>query len=302
MTTDQPSFDDLQLSAALDGDLEPELASRIDQDAEARLRLDQLRAARDLVAAAGVTPLPEQEVDRLIATAVVATDATAPGPGAAGDPDGPTPPVVAPPSGRRPDPVPAWLVAAVVVVLVGIGLALVYTGRDDGTDVAFDTVGQSISGASDATAGADDGGSASLDAPDAAASATAESDPAEDPPATTAAGEEAGTTGTAPELVPLGAFVDADALREHLRAGFPAPDPEAPPATETDVDAAFRCLGKIDAMFGTGSEPVHVGLATLAGEATVVYELPYRADDGRDTTLVVAVGELTCIPSLSFQR
>ena len=55
-------------------------------------------------------------------------------------------------------------------------------------------------------------------------------------------------------------------------------------------------------MFGTGSEPVHVGLATLAGEATVVYELPYRTDDGRDTTLVVAVGELTCIPSLSFQR
>ena len=107
---------------------------------------------------------------------------------------------------------------------------------------------------------------------------------------------------SAPVLVPLGSFPDPDALRVHLRDGFPEATPDAAPATETDVDAAFRCLGKIDGMFNTGSEPAHVGLATVANEPTVVYELPYRTDDGRDTTLVVAVGELTCIPSLSFQR
>lgn len=300
MTTDQPSFDDVQLSAALDGHVEPEVAARLDQDPAARIRLDQLRTARDLVATAAVPPLADAEIDRLLATALEAADPAA-GDGRNAAP-GSAPPaaMVAPSRGRRPDPVPPWLVAAVVVVLVGIGLALVYTGRDDGADVAFETVGQSISGAADDRAGGDDG-SAALEAPDAAASGAAESDPAEDTPSTTLSGGEA-STATAPELVPLGSFADADALREHLRDGFPAADAGSAPATETDVDAAFRCLGKIDGMFGTASEPVHVGLATVAGEATVVYELPYRTDEGRDTTLVVAVGELTCIPSLSFQR
>ena len=314
MTTSPPPLDDLQLSDALDGDAGPDVAARLAADPAARARLDQLRAARDLVAAGEVAPLPGATVDRLVAAALDsldATDATDTDPVATGhghgddggygdgkgEGDG-THPIVAPGPSRRTGSVPPWLVAAVVLLLLGIGLTLVYTGRDDGTDVAFDTVGSSIadgSAATDAGRSTDEETAAleSGDAPDVAGTAV-------DAPSTTGA-PQAGTT-SAPVLVPLGSFPDPDALRVHLRDGFPEATPDAAPATETDVDAAFRCLGKIDGMFNTGSEPVHVGLATVADEPTVVYELPYRTDDGRDTTLVVAVGELTCIPSLSFQR
>lgn len=317
MTTSPPPLDDLQLSDALDGDAGPDVAARLAGDPAARARLDQLRAARDLVAAGEVAPLPDATVDRLVAAALdpldaptaIDTDPVATGQGDAGHGDGQgegegdseadgTVPIVAPGPSRRSGTVPPWLVAAVVLLLLGIGLTLVYTGRDDGTDVAFDTVGSSIadgSAATDAGRSTDEETAAleSGDAPDVAGTAV-------DAPSTTGA-PQAGTT-SAPVLVPLGSFPDPDALRVHLRDGFPEATPDAAPATETDVDAAFRCLGKIDGMFNTGSEPVHVGLATVADEPTVVYELPYRTDDGRDTTLVVAVGELTCIPSLSFQR
>ena len=315
MTSSPPPLDDLQLSDALDGDAGPDVTARLAADPAARARLDQLRAARDLVAAGEGAPLPGATVDRLVAAALDSLDATdatdtdpvATGQGDDGDSDSDgqgegdsegdgTHPIVAPGPSRRTGSVPPWLVAAVVLLLLGIGLTLVYTGRDADTDVAFDTVGSSIADGSAATdAGrSTDEETAALESGDAAAGT------AEDASSTT--GAPLAGTASAPVLVPLGSFPDPDALRVHLRDGFPEAAPDAAPATETDVDAAFRCLGKIDGMFNTGSEPAHVGLATVANEPTVVYELPYRTDDGRDTTLVVAVGELTCIPSLSFQR
>jgi hypothetical protein len=305
MTTTPPPFDDLQLSAALDDDVDAGVAARIEQDPEAQVRLDQLRTARDLVAAATVDPLPRATVDHLLTTALGAADTDTDTDEAGSAPTAPD--VVAPSTGRRPGPVPAWLVAAVVLVLMGVGLSLVYAGRDDDTEVAVSEVGQSGAEAADGGAGARTDGETG--APDAGSTAAAEAEaPEPDGAATEGAGTDDAPTATTlsptgvPVLVPLGSFTDADALRVHLRDGFPAPAAGSEPATETDLDAAFRCLGKIDGMFGTGSEPVQVGLATVADEPTVVYELPYRTDDGRDTTLVVAVGELTCIPSLSFQR
>jgi hypothetical protein len=273
MTTSPPPLDDLQLSDALDGDAGPDVAARLAGDPAARARLDQLRAARDLVAAGEVAPLPDATVDRLVAAALdpldaptaIDTDPVATGQGDDGQGEGEgdseadgTVPIVAPGPSRRSGTVPPWLVAAVVLLLLGIGLTLVYTGRDDGTDVAFDTVGSSIadgSAATDAGRSTDEETAAleSGDAPDVAGTAV-------DAPSTTGA-PQAGTT-SAPVLVPLGSFPDPDALRVHLRDGFPEATPDAAPATETDVDAAFRCLGKIDGMFNT----------------------------------------LTCIPSLSFQR
>jgi hypothetical protein len=308
MTTTPPPFDDLQLSAALDDDVDAEVAARIEQDPEARVRLDQLRTARDLVAAATVDPLPRATVEHLLTTALGAADADT-DTGEAG-PAPTAPAVVAPSPGRRPGSAPAWLVAAVVLVLMGVGLTLVYAGRDDDTEVAVSEVGQSVDESADGGAGArTDAETGAPDGPDTGSAAAAEAEaPEPDGAATEGAGTDDAPTATtlsptgAPVLVPLGSFTDADALRVHLRDGFPTPAAGSEPATETDLDAAFRCLGKIDGMFGTGSEPVHVGLATVAEEPTVVYELPYRTDDGRDTTLVVAVGELTCIPSLSFQR
>jgi hypothetical protein len=75
MTTSPPPLDDLQLSDALDGDAGPDVAARLAGDPAARARLDQLRAARDLVAAGEVAPLPDATVDRLVAAALDPLDA-----------------------------------------------------------------------------------------------------------------------------------------------------------------------------------------------------------------------------------
>lgn len=307
MTTTPPPFDDLDLSAVLDGDADPALAARIAADPEAQVELDRRRTARDLLAAATVPALADRTVDRLVAAALHAGEAGSPVGAEAGPDDLDHAEVMAPLTRRRSQPAPAWLVAAAVLMLMGIGLTLVYTGRDD-PELALDTVSSSnIATDTDGAAAtaADAANEEAATQPDAAVAESPAELPDPAPPDDSSASTTAAPSDRAPVLILLGAFEDADALRVHLHDGFPsAADGTGvtSTATETDVDAAFRCLGKIDTMFGTGSDPVHVGLATVADEATVVYELPYQTDGGRDTTLVVAVGELTCIPSLSFQR
>ncbi len=293
MTTDDAMNDttdslDLDLSLSLDGVASPEIEARLQSDHATLARREQMRRAIELIASPP-SPLDDQAVNSTISAALdgarrnVSADpgvvSMLPSPGSTGS--------------RR---IPPWLVAAAVLILMGVGLTLVYTGRETSTDVAFQQVGSSLEPDTALTESADADNTAEREA----AAAGAAAPDAADAVSTTSAVSSAGGT-SVPTLVPLGSFESADQLREHLRSGFPEAPPDVTNA-EHDLDAAFRCLGKIDTMFGTGSEPVHVGLATIAGDRTVVYELPYKATDGRQTTLVVAVGELSCIPALSFQR
>jgi hypothetical protein len=290
MTSTPSPLDDDLLSSVLDGDADAATVARIAADPSASSRLSQLHDAQGMLAASSVPPLGDDVITAMIDSAVQTTsehDDQEP------DRDG----VVPIPSSRT-GPVPGWLVAAVVLILMGIGLTLVYTGRDQ-AEVAFNAVGSSIGTSDDGSGDLADRGEASAVAPDAAAPAESEAAGAE---ATTTASAGSETSDDVPVLVPLGDFTDSDALRVHLRDGFPQPDESTPPSSEADLDAAFRCLGKVDAMFNTDGDPVNVGLATVAGDRTVVYELPYETDDGTATTLVLAVGELSCIPVLGFQR
>lgn len=301
MSTDHPPLDDLDLSAVLDHEADDTVADRLSQDPDAQLRLEQLRTARDAVAGASVADLPPDTVDALIAAAVAAADEQP------DHDDVPGPEVVPVPLSRRRRPVPQWAVAAVVVVLVGLGLSLVWSGRDDDSDMAFQEIGSSIA-AEDPNSVEDMNAAAEAGAD--AAAGTAEDGLAEEATATdgdaTTTAPSAGVVPGAPNLVFLGEFTDADALRVHLRDTFPTESVEMPDGFETgvgdDLTAAFRCLGKVDGLFEPLGEPTAVGLAAVAGEPTVVYELPFRTDDGRETSLVIAVDEISCVPVLSFQR
>lgn len=323
MSTDRPPLDDLDLSAVLDGEADDDVVARLQGDAAARDRLERLGRARDAIAGSVGPELSGDDVDRLISNALAAyepvgaaTAQTDPSTGhdtggrTGADGDGVVPVPITQARSRQ---VPPWAVAAVVVVLVGLGLTLVWTGRDDGgsdSDLAFQEVGSSITADEDATAlsaeatdDQSDDASASAGAAEMNPEPTTPGDGSEGAVTTTTAGSTAG--GSSPTLMNLGEFPDVDALRVHLRDAFPTegvPGPLPDTGVEDDLGAAFRCLGKVDGLFEPTGEPTGVGIALVAGEPTVVYDMPYRTDDGRDTTLVIAVNEISCIPVLTFQR
>lgn len=295
MSTDRPPLDDLDLSAYLDGEDDGEVSARLEAEPGARERLDQLRIARDAVAGADVVALSDDQVDSIVAAALaVDADNTSDG----GHPVSPVP------IGRHRGGPPMWAVAAVVMVLVGIGLTLVWSGRDSGDDdVAFTAIGASISDEDSANSSSDGGGREPSTASDMAPEASAGTDLTAGEAGISTTTAPAGA-GAAPTLVYLGEFSDADALREQLRDAFPTDGVGPLPDTgiTDDLTAAFRCLGKIDGLFTTSGEPTDVGLADVDGSFVVVYDMPYQTDEGRDTTLVIAVDEVSCTPVLTFQR
>lgn len=309
MTSDRPPLDDLDLSAVLDGDASDDVLARLAGEPGARDRLERLRAAQAALAGASVEPLPERTVDSLVATALTAGDlpAEASTESHEGSDGGSTDDaIVAPLPSRRRKPPPPWAVAAVVIALVAIGLTLVWGGLDDDgdEDLALRTADSSMT-----YEDAEGAGERESDDPAPEAETSAPSSEADDAAAgsshfdgevtTTVPGP--GVDASEPQVVALGEFADADALRVHLRDAFPT-DPIDSARGDDVLTAAARCVGKLDGLFGASGDPTIVGSATVAGEAVVAYELPFRTDDGRDTTLVMAVGEATCIPVLSFQR
>lgn len=304
MSTDRPPLDDLDLSAILDGEASADVRDRLAQDPAAQARLDQLRSAQAALMAATVAALPTTEVDELVAAALHAAGGQAP---VVAEPE-PEPvttddPLVTPLVSRRRKPVPPWLVAAVVVVLVGLGITLVWDGRDDADDnFAFETVGQSIrteERSGEGTAG-DNAPASEMAEDDISASSPTEAGAAT--PDGDAAATTTAPTADRPGLVELGTFEDADALRVTLRDSFPTATADTTTFDDTLAAAADRCLAKVDGLFQTFGPPTATGTAVVAGEDVLVYELPYRTDDGRDTSLVMAVGEQSCIPVLTFQR
>ncbi|MCB0957915.1 MAG: hypothetical protein KDB04_00115 [Acidimicrobiales bacterium] len=284
MTTPPTPFSDEELSASIDGELDADRAAAIAADPHARARRDELAAVAALVAAP-VAPLPAEAVDQLIAVAL-------------------DPPAAPPAPARRIRGPQPWLVAAAVVVLVAVGLALVWSGRNDGEQASFTTVGASI---------ADGGGSSATEADgagDVAADVGAESSSTErgdaNAPTTTAPPLTTATTlapgGTAAAL-PLGTFASGDEMRAALAEAFPATATpvegvEAPPA------AAFeRCASQLQVTLDLDTDPTHTGYASVAGQVALVYEFATPGfDDGQPTTLVAAVGRDACDPIAIFQR
>lgn len=294
---DAPSpLTDDDLSAHLDGEGGPDVADRLAADPAAADRLSELRAAADAVRAVPVVPLEAHVVDALVTRALAAPPSAADGPGAAGDPAG------RPLAGRR-RANPQWLVAAVVLVLVSAGLALVWSGThggaaDDTASSAGLTERQADGPASDATESA---GSATA--------GTGGGDAATDGDGT------AGSTGQAANLPDLGSFETSDALRSSLATAFPADaaagtaTSDGAPVTEAAVD---RCVGLLREVLPVEGDPTHTGFARVGAETVLVYEFTATPDHGSTTTSTIAGQALTtlttavrtdaCDPLFVFQR
>ena len=285
-----PPVSDEDLSAAVDGLAAPDVVERIAADPSTVGRQRAMTAAATAVGSS-VTPLPGATVDHLIANALAA------GPGSTGDDQAAAPgPLLAPhgptPSRRRRLP-PTWLVAAVITLVVAVGLTLVWSGIRDGD------AGQTTTAASraDTEAGAAgrDGGSAERSGGDTGANATV-------------AGSPSGSGGGAVEqVVDLGRFASAEDLRSTLAAGFPGQQPRrpadpAPPAARLD-----RCAQQVRVTLnGTqeppplGPRPDRQGYARIGDRQVLVYEFVTTSFQAGKSAVVAAVGVDACDPVVTF--
>lgn len=268
MTDPRPPLTDDDLSAILDGEAGADVTARFQSDPAARDRFARLQEAREAVRQSIVPPLAPSVVDQLVARALDAGLGTATGPAAP-----PPPGVIAfPPRPSRSGP-PRWLVAAVVVALVGIGVALVWSGthQDDGQQ-------------------------------DAGAKA---------PGTTLTIKQPAGTGdhGAAPEQTPaarvgdLGSFSTKEALRTSLTPGIPT---DAEPVSRGDAPSAAsvtRCSTQVATILsaeGVGETPVRTAVADIDGDQHLVFQFDYRAAGSKATGLVAIVEPTSCDPVLTF--
>lgn len=278
--TDQPTPTDHDLSLVLDGQADPDLEARVAASPDAQARLEELRAAATAVSTAAVPPLDDATIDGLITTALDAP--VAPTRSSAGRP-------------RRPAP---WLVAAVVIVLMALGLTLVWAGRgsqDDQASAKFDSVGASISVGDQEASGeprSSFSGGTAADTEQAAAGGHG---------ADTTIASSASETPLS--LTYLGAFDSGDLLRAATASsltGAPstAEAPEAP--SDASVD---RCAEQLQVTLSLKAGPSRAGYSTVDDKDVLVYEFPATsAVDGTDTTLVAAVGVAACDEVVIFER
>lgn len=275
-------FSDDELSAALDGELDPEALVRLEADPEASARLASLRAAADAVGSP-VPPLEDDTVDRMITAAL-------------DEPAAPPRPAAAPGRGR-------WLVAAAVILLMAAGLTLVWAGRDDG------------SGESAAADRTDQAEPEAADAPPTTV-ATAEELAADGSTAFSTGSGEAGlapTAGAAGGPVDLGAFDSSAALRSAVATAWSASTTTAD-ANSTKAESRSmappdelqiqRCGDQAAVIFAVTTDPTRVGYATVGDAPTLVYEFTgVEVEDGQPASnLVIATDVDTCTPLLSFVR
>jgi len=305
MNEPTPLTDD-DLSAYLDGEVTDDLAARIEADADAQDRLAQLRGAAVSLSAQPVAPLAPSVVDDLIANALAAANTAPPPDGSdesdAGSSDATDPHPLAPPQPIRRG-APRWLVAAAIVVLMGIGLGFVWSGTHSDTTKPSDLATsaerakptESKSAAdSDAAAGGDASASAAVPPHGGAGSTNSASSPS--------------VTAKTP-VIDLGAFATGDALRTALATSFPA-QPVAPKPAVT-VAALDRCAGLLQQVLPIAGAPTHVGVAAVAGKTVAVYEFVGAPDAATTkssttvpvaTTLTVAVHPSACDQVIAFQR
>ncbi len=291
---------DEELSAVIDGEAEPDVTARFTADPTARQRAADLQEASDLLRRTMVEPLSAGTVDDLVARALGHLDSQADGTDAetdGADPDGdaadrPTvdagsPNVVA---FTRPEP-PArrgntrWLVAAVVAVLAGLGLTLVYNGTRP-------TLNEDASVAQ--SPGSTAGSAPEEDLPDGAGDAT---------PATP--GDTSNAVRPASPYVDLGPFDTQADLRERLKTAFPTGPLLAEDAAPS-ADAVNRCAQQVYELFaseGIATAPTRSGVAVLDGEQVMVFEFAITEPDATFEDLVVATTSVdVCEPTMSFVR
>ncbi|MCU1497609.1 MAG: hypothetical protein JWM47_1562 [Acidimicrobiales bacterium] len=305
MTDPRQPLTDEDLSALLDGASADGVAERVEADPRARARLDALRAAREAVAGATVAGLDRSAVDQLIGRALAVADEPTAGP------DAGTGGVVAPlrPSRRHPGGVPPLLVAAAVVLLVGVGLVLVWSGRGGTPDRDAASRATEITATAD---GADSGAKSSTagagDAKGAPATPTQQELSPYSPPTTAATDATAGSNGYAAGLVELGRFETPEDLRGALKAGFPTAARSTDlwaergdaDLTEASVD---RCDALVRALFEIEGQARQRGVATVDGATALVYTYAYTLDEEPDvTTLTAAADTKSCNVLVSFVR
>ncbi len=310
-TPDDLDVDELAVHAVLDGEATADERRRVARDPRLVARLEALRAT---AAAIGTAPPPvsEDALAELRARALGTLDAGAAGdeapppvdPGAAPDDDevppaspAPVTPIAARRSTRSLPPFPA--VAAVVLLLVAVGVALVASGLSGGDE---DSASQN-----DATASADAGGSAR-------ANEESDAPTAEAAPSTTGADAAAG--GDAEDAFDGGAvvvFPDDDALRVVLQDIDPrtldglAPDAttSAPPADEpSDLEAAASRCGAVLEASDAAIGPVQAAaLVEVDGVAVVVLATPVAATErAAASTRLTALEVASCVPRVAVQR
>lgn len=284
MSTDPTPLTDEDLSADLDSEATPEVRARIAADPAAQARRAELAAAAARLATP-VAPLADDEVDALIAGALEQPLA---------------PPA---PSSRRRGGVPQWAVAAVLVLLVGAGLALIWSGRTD--DAEERSAGDAATSEQAGEAAADEALPEDLVLPDHGSGAMDGTE------SSTASGAGAATTTTSPPaaaaLGPLtfvGSFGTGDELRAALATSFdPAPGADGS-EVEVPADAAVeRCQDQLEITLGLEGAPTNRGYAVVGDEVVLVYEYD-RASfaDGSPTQLIAAVGVDACQEVVFFER
>jgi hypothetical protein len=291
-----PPSSDEELSASLDGELDParttELTARLEVDPALRARRAALASAADRVREP-VAPLDAATVDELVANALAA-------------------PVVPLPARATRGPAP-WLVAAAITLLVAVGLGLVWSGRDGG---ASDQASTGADASSSAGATVDESTAERTD-PDASDGASTEAlDTSGDTAEAPAESSEGAPTSTIPPMdaaiappVDLGTFATGDDLRAALADAFPVPGPELGSGTSPNATVApsseqvERCATQLQVTLELEDGPLQVGYAAVEDAPVLVYE--FAADsfaDGSPTTLVAAVGTEACEQVVFFER
>jgi hypothetical protein len=263
MTNSPAPFSDDDLSADLDDEAGIDVRARILEDPQASARRTELAEAARWLADSPVARLPDEQVDALVANALEVSAA----------------PALPRRAGRSGAP---WLVAAAVIVLVGIGLSLIWTGREDSTETSANA---------STTATATDQESSAEDAAD------------QDP--TTDVGREASAAepGAIAATPFLGTFDDADALRAALADSSPAEVTADTSIDAPSTSALARCEQQLQITLELEGPPLATGYASVGGQLVLVYEWDHESfTDGRPTTLVTAVGSDACDQVALFER
>lgn len=263
MIDDSSDSIDVLLSADLDGETTPTEHERIENDPELRSRRDRLRGASEL-ASQPPAPLSSATVDASIEGALSEQHPLAPPRQVAARRSRPR---------RTAGPAP-WLVAAVVILLAGIGIGLVVTARPSSQrQKATSSAPTTVPGGHGKSADAELAPSASGGSP----------------------------------LPYIGDFATPAALRTRLAARIPAGQQSAATSRAPGLltGQADRCSTVVEARDPrlVRSNRRAVVAASLAGQPVVVLEYAAKAvDSQRQTTRVMVVGSAACDERVDFQR
>ena len=315
-----PPLSDEDLSAALDGEASADVVARIAADPEAQARSATLAAAAEAI---GTSPpsLDATAVDALVAGALdaipaasglTADDAPAnDGPsddGPAGDGDGVVTPL---PSHRGRRIVHTWLVAAVVLAFLGVGVGLIWSGGGSRSERTQTVASGASSGSRGSSASADK--SARTRDEQTSRSWSSTTTDALSPRGQTASDSQQAAPASGGELsvLPstaqdLGQFPTAASLRKALAVSFSSSRTKASYGGATRAPSAAaveRCGAQVQVTLALKGGPLHRGFATVDGKQVLVYE--FRATSvktGKPTRLVAAVGRKSCDSVLTFER